>query len=390
MSFEDLIQATTKEEIEEAIYGALAARGVETTGWKVGGVARTIIEGVSIVGAGFSSLQEQIARQGFLDLATGEWLRWLAFYVYGVEKLEGSFATGEIRLDNTSGFIYAGGVGDLIVASSATGKQYRNTAPYSINAMEVGVIVPVEAVELGTGSNANPGTIDTLVTPLPGVNVTNDAAIIGSDEETDPQLRERCRAKLGSLSPFGPGDAYRFAAFSATRPDGTSIGVNRVKIIPDGFGNVDAYVADADVTLDPGDLAIVDEAMQRLAAPLAITLNTFNALPVAVPLELDAWFDSAIGLDAAEITDLLTTAHTDYMAAQPIGGDVIPPNPGRIYLSAIGVALGAAKIGDTGNTLADFLIRLSITNPAGDVPVAFNEAPVASLPITANITLVTS
>src|SRR5690606_22967724 len=134
-TLEELTTPLTREEIEEAIYSTLAAKGVRTTSWKSGGVARTIITGTSIVLSAFSRLQALIAKGGFLDIAEDEWLTLVARHVYGVERIEGTFASGEVTLTNTGGGVFAGDAGDLVFSCSsgpAEGKTYRNTAAYSL------------------------------------------------------------------------------------------------------------------------------------------------------------------------------------------------------------------------------------------------------------------
>ena len=130
----ELVTPLTREQVEDSIYAAIAARGTSTTTWKPGGVARTIITAVSIVLAAFSSLQAMIANSGFLDLAEQDWLTLLARYVYGVTRDPGSFATGNITANNTGGGVYSGDAGDLIAVNTTTGKSYRNTAAFSIGA----------------------------------------------------------------------------------------------------------------------------------------------------------------------------------------------------------------------------------------------------------------
>ena len=55
-SLAELTTPLTADEVEAALYAALAARGAKTTAWKPGAVVRTIIAGVAIVLAAFSSL----------------------------------------------------------------------------------------------------------------------------------------------------------------------------------------------------------------------------------------------------------------------------------------------------------------------------------------------
>src|SRR3990172_50200 len=312
----ELTTPLTVDEIKTAIYAALAANGAATTTWKPGAVVRTIITGVAIVLAGFSRLQAAIAKSGFLELAEGDWLTLVALYVYGVDRDTGSFATGNVTLDNAGGGVYSGDPGDLVVMNPTTLQTYTNTAAYSIDALETGVIVPVQAVLLGADGTSTPGTITAVVTPLSGVTVTNAAAVVGSDAELDPALRIRCREKTGMLSPNGPRDAYAYVAKTTTRSDGSSIGVTRGKSVADGIGGVDVYCADADgvVTGTVGDLGtdlgVIDEAIQTQVVPLGITARVHTAVANTIAVTYELWLRDTTGLTDDEIGDLVDAALT--------------------------------------------------------------------------------
>ena len=133
-SLATLTTALTADEVEAAIYDAVEARGAKTSAWKPGAVVRTIIAGVSIVLAAFSSLIALVAAGGFLELATGDWLTLVARYVFGVERIGATFATGTVTLTNGSGTPYSGGADDLIVQNSTTDAVYRSTGAWSVAA----------------------------------------------------------------------------------------------------------------------------------------------------------------------------------------------------------------------------------------------------------------
>ncbi len=241
----ELTTPLTKAEVEAFIYATLNALGVTTTSWKPGATVRTMIAGASIVLAGFSSLQARIAESGFLELSSGDWLDLVGVFVYDVERDDGTFATGNVQLDNAAGGLFNVAVGDLVVLNTTSSKTYRNTAAFTLNPLETGLLVPVRAEEIGSASTANPGQIDDFVTVLLDVTVTNPDALVGSDPESDADYIERCLAKTGVLSPNGPSDAYRFLALSATRDDGATVDVTRVTTVADGEGNVTVTVGSA-------------------------------------------------------------------------------------------------------------------------------------------------
>lgn len=375
-----LAQLTTPLTVAEArtaIYAALAARGSAVTTWKPGGTARTIVAGVSVVLAAFSRLTAAIAKGGFLELSERDWLTLVALHVYGVERLTGTFATGVVTLNNGGGGVYSGAAGDLVLLSVG-GKTYRNTAPFSIGALETGVDVDVEAVEIGSDSSTVGSTITGFVTPLLGVTVTNAAALIGTDVEEDEPLRVRCREKTGPLSPNGPRDAYSFVAKGAVDADGAAIGVTRVLTVPDGVGGVDVYVADADggvsgTASDPTtNLGAVADAIHTLAEPLAVTPTVQSATPLAINVTYTLWVRASSGYTDAEIEALVDARLLAFLSTHPIGGMVIPGNPGRVYHDALEAVIGA--------TLPNELVDVEVTIPAGDVDVDQDEAPVYGTP----------
>lgn len=372
MTLDELTEQMTVEEAKAAIYAALAAQGIDTTLWKSGAPTRTMISGVAIVLAALSGVQALIARLGFAVLSQGEWLTQVARYVYGVERREGTFATGEVTLTNSGGGVYSGDPGDLVfIRSGDDPKTYRNTAAFSIAAFETDVIIPIQAIEIGSASNATAGQIDDFETPLLGVTVANAASVVGLDREGDTTLLARCLAKTGPLSPNGPYDAYAFVALSATRANGESIGVTRVRTIPDGLGLVDVYVADATGEIaEPTDLETIDEAIQAQVVPECITAVVQSATPIVIPVTYELWV-RAISSSDDDIQTAVGAALTTFMSSQPIGGVEIAPTAGRVYVSAIEAAIGATRIAD----VPLGVLKLVVTAPAADVAIDVDEAP---------------
>ncbi len=126
-------------------------------------------------------------------------------------------ATGEVTLANSGGGVYNLGVGDLIITNPTTQKAYRNTDALSVGVASSTTTVAIEAVEVGSASTSAPNTITALTTTMLGVTCTNATAVVGVDEETDEDLRVRCREKLSALSPDGPKAAFSYFARVATR-----------------------------------------------------------------------------------------------------------------------------------------------------------------------------
>lgn len=381
----ELTTPLTRAEVEEAIYTAIFNRGVETTSWKPGAIARAIITAVAAVLAVFSALVAAIASGGFLLLAAGDWLEVKARHDYGVEKITGTFAAGDVLLTNSGGGVYNVAIGDLVVRHETSGKTYRNTAAFTLNASSTAT-VPVQAIELGSDSSAVPDTITEFETPLAGVTVTNPAALVGLDQESDTQLQDRCLAKLGELSENGPSDAYASIALSATTTNGEPAGVTRVTTVPDGAGGVDVYVATATgaVTGTVGDpstpLGAVDEAIQTQVVPLAVTATVQSATALTIAVTYEVWVRASIGLTESEVQTLIENAITAFLASQPVGGSRKVAGGGFVFLEALGAAITDA-VGTA------YLIDLAVAAPASDTAVSATQAPVAGT-LTSTVNLV--
>lgn len=376
--FAELVKPATAEEVVAKYYQILGAIGVTTTQWAPGAVVRTYITGTSILVSALSEVMALIARSGFLEFSEGDWLTQVAHYVYGVDRIAATFATGKVTLTNTGGGLYSLGAGDLIVINPTTNKTYRNQGAFTLNPMTTVSDIAIEATEAGADSTSAAGTITGLVTTLLGVTVTNPSAVVGQDTEADPSVRDRCYTKLGSLSPFGPWDAYRYAATNATRADGSNCGVTRTQNDRDGYGNQWTYVA-TDAGGVPGtvgdldtDLGCVDDAIQRKAAPLCVTAYTVAATEVGIGVTYECWMYNTASYTPAQAVAIINDALTDFFAGLPIGGAVITPGSnGYVYRDAIIAAIDAA---------IPEIFHVVVTVPSADVALAIGEVAVSNPP----------
>lgn len=371
-TIDELTTPLTRAEVQQSIYDVLGILGVSTTSWKSGAVVRSMIVATSVVVSALSQLQANIARSGFLQYAVKDWLTLVARYVYGVERIEATFASGEVTLSNSGGGVFAFDPDDLIFSNPATGATYRNTAAVNIAALEPGVVVPVRATVAGSASNANPGDITVMTTVVLGVTCTNVNSLTGADQESDSELRTRCSERLGALSPFGPWDAYAYAVRSATRPDGTNIGVTRMRITKDGYGNVTTYLAgrEGEIPGDPEDittdLGIANDAVQRNAAPLAVNAIVLSADALPIQVNYEVWIYNTSGRTRLEITDGIEAALAAFMRAQPIGGNIIDTDPGKIFVNAIRTAIFTAF---------PEVFQVEVSEPVADVVLLSSEVP---------------
>ena len=376
-SLSSLFTPTTKDEWESSIYEVLSLLGTDVTSWKSGSVVPAIVTGTSICLGALSTTISYFAAAGYLRTATGLALDAKGQGDYDVQRIDATFATGNVVLDNSSGGVYVLAAGDLVVANPSSGKEYTNVSAETIGAGETGKVVAVVAREAGADSTSVAGEVTSMVTSLNGVTVTNTTAIVGNDAESDIAYVSRCLDSVGAISPNGPPDAYAFVAKSAERPDGSSIGVTRVSEVADGYGNLTVYVATNSGVVAGSDVAIIQEEVEQKCEPLSVAATVESAVALVVDITYQVWMYNDSGLSNSQVETFIAAKLAAWFSTRPIGGDVIS-GLGYLYHSQI-----SSEIGDS----IDEIFRVSVTGPALDVAVAGSEVPVLGT-ISATVTQV--
>ncbi|MDP9033221.1 MAG: baseplate J/gp47 family protein [Myxococcota bacterium] len=325
ITIEDLLTAPTSDEVLNRFVTNLVAMKIPADKWRPAGVGRTILRVVASTYAGGWQIVAAAIAGGFLTEATGPWLVLLARYVYGVEARPATFATGSVTLTNTAGGIYTYGAGEVTVLDSSSKKSFTNTAPFTLGAGSVGapttLSIPIQAVEVGATSSAAPGEIDTLVTAMLGVTVSNPVSVAGLDAQSDDDLRALCLSKLGSLSVRGPRTAYDYAIKTATRPDGSPVGINRSSISTGSHtGRVSIYVAMPSGAPSLDDLTAVGVSIDAKARPDVVTVNLYGAIPVNYSPALTVWALAIPGLVESDVKAKAKALLRSFIESYPIGG----------------------------------------------------------------------
>lgn len=341
ISITDLLSTPTGDDVLEKYLTMLETVGVSARSWRPGGVYRTILRVVANAQADLSTTILGFAQAGFLETATGGWLTLLAYYVYAVTRISATFATGTVTLANSGGGVYTLNAGELVVANVLTGKTYTNLAGFTLSP-GASLDVSVRAIEQGAASNGTPGTVTTLVSVLAGVTVTNAAAIVGSNDELDSDLRTRCLNRLAIIGGKGPRGAYAYAVKSAVRGDGSPVDINRLRVSPSSStGVVTVYVASSAGAPTSTDLPFIVASIETYARPDSVTATVVAATPVALTAAITVWAKRQDGLVASDVAALVQTALLAMIQSYPIGGIPKPPSA-QGYLYADGIA-GTAK-----------------------------------------------
>ncbi len=372
LTLQDMFTPLSKDDVLASILDIANTVGLPTTSWQPGSVILEVLTVCSQKLADLTQVTSAIAAGGLLDYASGGWLTLLAKSGYGVTRIPSTFGVGSVHLANSSGSTYTIAAGDLHFLNATTGRTYTNTTGGTLTPTTGTLDLAIIADQAGTNSNAVPGIINSLVTPLVGVTVSNPLALSATDDETDTQLRQRCREKLAAASPNGAAAAYDYFAKSATRvSDGSNVGVTRTRVAQ-ANGSVAVYVANAtgpvsgtmsDPTTDLGAITLV---IRTNCVPTGISTTVASAVTHNVQVQADVYLSHGSSLNATQAQALVLAQLQEYFTTVPIGGFNIGAG-GRIFVDAL--------VGQIFQASAD-VVQAIVTLPAADEVLAINEVAV--------------
>ena len=320
---------------------ALQAAGVPSNTWRVGGPMRTLMRIIAASIVAMWTVCIAMISGGFLETASGNWLTFLAYYVYGVIRVAATQAQGTITLVNAAGGVFDADPGKLILQNPTTKKTYVNVATIHLGANATLTGVAVIAQETGSASTTANGTVLGFVTPWSQVTATATTDIVGLDAQSDDDLKSTCMSKLGALSMLGPRDAYAYAIRTAN-DNGVPVNINRKSITrTSSTGTVGVVCASPSGAPSPGDLTAVATNIEAIARPDTVTVTTTGASVVASAQTITVYAVQTAGLDATSLTTMVQDAIAALSSTYPIGGLTKPPSAqGYLFASDM---VGAAK-----------------------------------------------
>lgn len=342
-SITDLITPVSQADAMNTMLSIASSLGLPTTSWAPGNWIRTLLATVAQKVSDVSVMATQITRGGFGDLlSTDAWGDAWAQSIYGVTRILATQATGAVDIVNASVSTLSLLPGELIVSHVTTGKTYRNIGAITIVASATTLAVPIAADAAGTASNAAPNAITIMVSTQNGLSCNNPLSVIGTDAETTPELVTRARSKLGSLSPNGPRDAYNYVAKTLAI---TSTPITRTNTIASPTtGVVSVYCANSGGSPSGTDIAAVQSAIDNFATPWGTTATVIASTPLVIPVTYQVWTKGS-SLNATQMQTAIASSLAVFFATLKIGGDVIPPDTGAVYVDAIQTAIANAAPG---------------------------------------------
>ncbi len=358
MTIDQLVTPLTADEAFAELLVIAAEEGLSTTSWQSGQPIHTFLRVISEKFADITVVLAEIAKGGYGDLLPSDsWADLWSVSRFNVTRTEAEAATGQLTLTNTSATEYTKAIGEVIFGHATTGKTYRNVSAIVIPASGTLEEVDIAADEVGTDSNAATGAVTVMVVSLTGVACTNPEPVLGSDDETTPALVTRARTKLSALSPNGPKEAYHYIATTPEFSDvGTAITRTRVDA-DDATGEVTVYLATANGAAEAGDVVIVQAAFDEWAEPWCTTSTAAAASEVTQAVTYRVWVRGS-SLTSTQIAAAVDDALADFFAGLEVGGTVIAPASGKLYVEALRQAIGQATPG---------IQQVTITVPADDL-----------------------
>ena len=361
----DLITPEEQADVLATLLAVSALLNAPTTSWQEGAPILALLSTAAQKMADLTTVAVDITKGGFGELLPSDaWADRWALSRFNVTRVPATSAAtlATFTCDATAAALTYQ-AGQSIVAHATTHATYRNTVPVTLGP---GLVVPgmgIAADIPGAIGSAAPSTITVMVSSLVGVTVTNPATAIGSDAETTPALVKRARSKLGALSPNGAKDAYNFIA---TSPDfsATSVPITRTRTVGTPTSpTISVYLATATGAPVGGDVAIVQAAIDAGPEPWGATATAIAATPHSIAITYQSWIKGS-QLTTAQIEAAQALALANFFATLDLGGYVIPPDTGDVYVETLAQVIAASVVGTQ---------RVVVSLPAAAVSLAPNE-----------------
>lgn len=363
-SLDEILTPAERDDVLATLLALSASLGAATTSWGEGNPLLTLLTTDAQKSADLTLMAVEIAKGGFGELLPSDaWADLWAQSRFKATRVPSTAAAGLVNATNVSASNYGPiAIGDFIIAHTTTGKIYRNQAIITIPPGGLDDIF-VSADEPGVASNAAPGTITTVVSSLVGVGVSNPLSFVGTDKESTPALVNRARSKLGSFSPNGPKDAYDYVAKTPEfSPTATPITRTRTVLNP-ATGVLTTYLATAAGPPTGGDVTIVQNAFDQYVEPWGVQSIAAASTAVIVPITYQAWVQGS-QLTGAQIAALIDSALVTWFSTLDLGGYVIPPDTGAIYVDVLEQVIGQSTPG---------ILRVAVSIPAATLVMSANQ-----------------
>ena len=276
-----------------------------------GSVIRTIIEAIAKAFSDLYQLIHTVTRAGFIQTAEGKWLD-LKVRELGLTRKEGQKTTGYITFyrntpkdENIT--IPKGTIVKTVKDSEGVEYRFKTIEEVILPAGETEVFTLIESIEQGSNYNVGKETITKITTHISGIDGVINRSVnlgagvrswqvtVGTDIETDEDLRTRAIYRWDELGVGGTADAYRSWALSVA-------GVKSVQILDDfpfGPGTVGLVIAAENGIPTPELLQLVHDTV-KTRKPLTASVHVLSPNVKSVDIEMSLQRFSSFELSDVE------------------------------------------------------------------------------------------
>lgn len=339
-----LLVPMTSAIVLKTMIDELVTLGIRADLWPTEGVLISCMTVVANAVSGFINDRITATKAGWLPTSSGDWLTWLALYMYGVIKVGATFASGPIVLTNNGGGSYSFAPFTASFQDTVTKATYKNFDAISLSpGPGTTQTINVQADVAGAASNSAPGDLTTILTTMLGVTCTNLVPVLGSDAQSDDFIRLECWNAIAANSPYNATQALAYAVQTAVNSvSGLPVNINRWTISPSSHtGMVQVYVASPTGAPFSTDVTGVATKIAAIATPPSVVITTTACSPVSDTDALIVYVAGTPGLDAATVQLAIENALDDFFAAYPIGGRTAGAFTGLFATAVDGVCFGA-------------------------------------------------
>ncbi len=271
---------------------------------------------------------EWLKRQAFPQTAEGEYLD-MHGGQRGVARRKAERARGEITFTRYVPITF-----DLLVpkgtlcACAGEAAEYETTEDAVLEAGQLSVSAPAQAVLPGPAGNAAQGYINTLVTPVAGIEYASNRTPFtgGAGQEEDGPYRARVLAAYAR--PVNSGNAGYYEALALEVP-----GIASAQAVASGEapGQVDLYVWGEGAAPDEGAVAQVQAlADQRREVGIVVTVKAASAKAV----NIYAYVTPPEGMELADVKGPGEAAIKAWLLTKGVGDPVYVADVSRVILEA--------------------------------------------------------
>ncbi len=333
MTYIVLLTIITAAELQADMLATMQAAGLPTSSWQTNGIWQNLVNWVSLLLRGMYGILNDVARNAFLETASGQGLVDLGTGTFGTAYRNATFATGTITLLNESGAPINEAVEAISFAQVADSSiTYRNTESIEAWLNGTELILDLQCDVAGTDGNVlaaavAPFNIE-LVTTMVGVSIVSHSAFVGQDDQDEDEYKALCRKQAGSLSPGGAMAAWEWFPLNlntdgtvSEEGDGkTRVNINRVLVDSDNSqGIVNLALASPSGAVDGTEYTITIAFLEQYVLTNPGTLNDANCS--AVTVAVTATVTLRKGTSTSGVQEEIEEALTDYFPDTSIGGD---------------------------------------------------------------------